>query len=202
MKLHTLQTSPYARKILVLALETGLFDRLELVDHDVWDKDTEISRVNPLGKVPAMILDDGELMIDSPVMCEYLDALHVGPGLIPPSGPARRMVLRLQSFADGALDAAVLKVVELRRRPVRQSAGWIARQTRAVANTLDMMEEEVAGFDETLDLGKIALGCALGYLDFRLADDDWRAGRPKLAGWFEEFSQRNSMKATVPLERS
>ncbi len=198
MKMRSMATSPYARKVLVMAHETGLLDRLELLETDVWAKDSDIAAVNPLGKVPALTTDSGTLLVDSPVICEYLDSLHNGPTMIPRAGPDRWSVLRLQAIADGIMDAAVLKVLELRRRQIRRSAGWIARQTRAIHATLDLVEEEIANFDGKVDLGSISLACALGYIDLRLTDENWRAGRSALAAWYAGFSSRPSMQATAP----
>lgn len=198
LKLRYAPTSPYVRKAMVLAHETGMVDRIELVPTDVWSPDTDIQDDNPLGKVPALVTPDGTLC-DSPLVCEYLDRLHDGSRLIPESGPARWQALRREALADGILDAAVGTVIETLRRPSDKIwDGNVERQAGKMRAALDSFEQEVDGFGETLDIGQVTLACALGYLDFRLAKFDWRAGRPKLAAWYETVARRPSMTATVP----
>lgn len=198
MKLRYSATSPFVRKIMVQAHEGGFADLLELVETNVWAPDADIATVNPLGKVPALVLDDGSVMVDSPVICEYLDSEHGGNRLIPVSGPERWKVLRLQAFADGITDAVLLNYLERKRPDNRQSAGWIARQTRAVAHSLNLLENEAPWFGEAVDIGQIGLACAFGYMDFRFPDDGWRDSRPDLAAWYELFAARPSMRATAP----
>jgi glutathione S-transferase len=198
MKLRYSATSPFVRKIMVQAHEGGFADLLELVETNVWAPDVDIATVNPLGKVPALVLDDGSVMVDSPVICEYLDSEYGGNKLIPVSGPERWKVLRLQAFADGITDAVLLNYLERKRPDNRQSAGWIARQTRAVAHSLNLLENEAPSFGEAVDIGQIGLACAFGYMDFRFPDDGWRDNRPDLAAWYEEFAARPSMRATAP----
>lgn len=201
MKLRYSPTSPYVRKVLVCAMERGLEDRIERIPTNVWDPNTDLPSVNPLGKVPTLVLDNGEVLYDSPVICEYLDSLHDGEPLIPPAGPARWSVLRQQALADGVLDAAILRITEAARRPeALRWPDWIERQAGKMHRSVDALEQDVAGLDGALDLGKIAIGCTLGYLDFRFAADDWRTGHPALAKWYEAFAARPSMRATRPPE--
>ena len=112
MKLRSSPTSPYVRKVLVTLAETGQQDRVEAISTNPWDPATDLPRFNPLGKVPALILDDGVVLVDSPVICEYLDSLHDGDRLFPAAGPARWRVLRQQALADGILDAAILRLLD------------------------------------------------------------------------------------------
>ncbi|MBM3565399.1 MAG: glutathione S-transferase [Alphaproteobacteria bacterium] len=198
MKLRYSPISPYVRKVCAVALETGLFGRLELAPTNVWASDTDIGRDNPLGKVPALTTDGGEVLYDSPVICEYLDSLHDGAKLFPPAGGARWTALRRQALADGILDASVLRLLEGKRKDGERSPGWIERQRTAVGRALDALEDEAGDFGHGVTIGHIAVGCALGYLDFRFPADDWRLRRPKLAAWHEEFSKRLSMSRTVP----
>ncbi len=201
-------TSPYVRKVMILAHETGLAGRIDLVAKNVWAADTDIAATNPLGKVPALVLPDGTVIFDSPVILDYLDSLHGGPRRIPADGPARVKVLTLQALADGILDASVLTLLEGRRPAAEQSADWLARQRRAVLRGLDALEARVTGFGPAPDAGPIDAGqinvgeitvlAALGYLDFRFAALDWRAGRPALTAWFARAAQRPSFLATVP----
>ncbi len=198
LKLRFAPTSPYVRKAMVLAHETGQIEDLELVPTDVWSAGTDIQADNPLGKVPALVTPDGTLC-DSPLVCEYLDSRHGGRRLIPESGPARWRVLRIAALADGVLDAAVGTVIEtLRRPPEKVWQGNVERQAGKIAAALDALEAEAAAFEEPFDLGQITVACALGYLDFRLAELDWRSGRPTLAAWYETAAKRPSMTATEP----
>ena len=201
MKLRFSATSPYVRKVVVTALEAGLGDRIEQVETNVWDPATDIAEDNPLGKVPALTTDDGMVLCDSPVICEHLDSLNSGRKLIPAAGPARWQVLNLQALADGIMDGAVGQVIETKMRPeALRWDGWIERQKGKVGRAVDSLEAKAAdgSLDGEVTVGGIAVGCALAYLDFRFAADDWRSGRPALAAWFEGFSQRPSMQATQP----
>jgi glutathione S-transferase len=146
------------------------------------------------------VTDDGQALFDSRVICEYLDSRHDRPKLFP-AGPARWPALRRQAQADGILDAGILARYETVLRPEeRRWPDWIEGQKAKIARALDALEGEAEGFGDAVDIGTIAVGCALGWLDFRYAADDWRAGRPALAAWFERFAKRPSMAATVPKE--
>lgn len=198
MRLRYSPTSPYARKVVATAIERGLADRIEIVATNPWDPASDLSASNPLGKVPALLLDDGTVLFDSPVICEYLDSLPGSPGLFPPPGEARWSALRLQALADGILDAAVLRLLESKRDAARQSPEWMDRQATAIGRALDLMEREVGRWPAEPTIGQLTAGCALGYLDLRFAADDWRATHPELAVWYETFSQRESMRKTQP----
>ena len=199
MKLRHSPTSPYVRKVSVTAIELGLAGRIERIPTDTQDRDSGIAEQNPLGKVPALILDDGGVLYDSPVICEYLDSLHNGPKLFPAEGPERWTALRQQALGDGILDAAILRMLEMVRRPEKlRWQGWIAHQTAKVTRALDQFEAESATLADPLTIGHITAGCALGYLDFRVPETDWRDGRPKLAAWYENFTQRPALRETVP----
>ncbi len=200
MKLHYSPTSPYVRKVSIIALETGLDDRIERVPTNVFHPSTDIAAHNPLGKIPALITEGGETLFDSPVICEYLDSLHDGLKLFPPPGGARWTALRRQALGDGILDAGVLRLLEGRRPETEQSPAWIARQTAVVARGLDALEDEAEALGGPITIGHIAIGCALGWLEFRFADDNWLANRPSLARWYETFARRRSMEETVPRE--
>lgn len=203
MKLCYSATSPYVRKVVVLAQETGLDGRVERVTtaaHPV-NRNMDLVRMNPLGKVPALILDDGTALFDSPVICEYLDSQHGGAKMFPAPGPARWTALRRQALADGILDAAILlRYEQVLRAEAQRSADWTKGQTAKVTTALDELEGEADKLGSTVDIGTITIGCALGYLDFRFADMGWRNGRPKLAAWYETFAKRPSMSSTVPKE--
>jgi len=200
MKIYYSPASPFARKCLVVAHELGLRDRIELVPaapHPV-ARDRTLVASNPLGKVPTLIADDGSVLYDSRVICEYLNAMGDGH-LIPREGDARWRVLVEQSLADGIMDAAVLARYETASRPepLRWN-DWTAGQLDKVSCALDELERCVAGFDDRVDLGAIAFGCALGYLDYRFAALGWRSARPQTTAWFQRFGERPSMVATRP----
>jgi len=198
MKLYSSPTSPYARKARVIVHELGL-------DLDVIDiaarGNVEYRRVNPLGKIPALVLDDGAVLFDSPVVCEYLDKAGGGAffpedGMVQPDS-RRRKALTLQALGDGVLDAVVTCVYENRFRPAEHRSAEIVGYARgAIATALDVLEGITFAAEPTI--GEISVGCALGFVDLRLPDLDWRATRPRLAAWYEAFARRPSMQATVP----
>lgn len=200
MQLFYSGASPFVRKCLVAAHELGLAGRIELLPanaHPIQRDRTIVAR-NPLGKVPTLITDDGAVLYDSRVICEYLDTLGNGR-LIPREGPARWDVLVLQSLADGISDAAVLARYETAVRPeaIRWNE-WTTGQLDKVTCALDELESRAGKFGERVDLGTIAFGAALGYLDFRFASLAWRATRPQASAWYERFGERPSMVATRP----
>ena len=201
MKLRYSPTSPYVRKVVVTAIEAGLDERIERIETDVWNPETDIAEDNPLGKVPALVTDEGRVLCDSPTICDYLDSLHEGPRLIPAEGPARWQVLNLHALANGVMDAAVARVIEHRARPEHlRFDGWLERQKLKIDRALDSLDRQAAEgvLDGPVNLGTITVGCALGYLDLRFSEDAWREGRPALEAWYDAFSQRPSMQATVP----
>ena len=201
MKLYQTPTSPFVRKVLVTAHELGLADRIEnvLLRPVPTKPDAELSRANPLSKIPALVLDDGSALYDSRVICEYLDALGGAPRLVPASGPERWRVLRVQALCDGVLDAGVLVFYERSGRPEdKHWAPWLEGQTAKAQQGLDALEREVDRFGESVDLAQISAGCAIGWLELRGAVGEVRAGRPKLSSWYDAFRTRASMKATEP----
>jgi glutathione S-transferase len=193
-------TSPYVRKVMVLALETGLEGKLEKVETSVapTKPNLDMAKDNPLIKVPALVLDNGETLFDSPVICEYLDSQHTGTKLFPANGPARWTALRRQALGDGILDAAILTRYESIRPDPFKWPDWMEAQMTKVRTALAAAEKEADKLGSTVDIGTITLGCALGYLDFRYASENWRAKHPKLAKWYEGFATRPSMAKTAP----
>lgn len=200
MKILCSNTSPFARKCLVAAHELGLRERLELVPaaaHPV-NRDPTIVAHNPLGKVPTLITDDGTVLYDSRVISEFLNALGDGR-LIPREGQPRWSTLCEQALADGIMDAAVLARYETAVRPENlRWNDWTAGQLDKVTCGLAELERRAAGFGGRVDVGTIAVGCALGYLDFRYASLAWREKCPNTAAWLEHFGARPSMAATRP----
>ena len=198
MLLRHSQTSPFVRKVMVLVHETGLTDRVTCETVDGWSEPEQLTAENPLSMVPTLVLDDGTVLYDSTVICEYLDRQHQGAIMVPGSD-ARWRILREQALADGILDAAVLLFVETVKRPEAQRwAWWIELKQRLIIRSLDYLEEQVADLRERIDLGTISIAVALSYLDLRGAVGDWREGRPGLAAWHAGFAERPSMIATQP----
>jgi glutathione S-transferase len=197
VKLYTNNASPFARKCRVIAHELEL--KLEEI-RTLPMQDPEFRRVNPLGKIPALVLDDGSVLIDSPVICEYLN--HTGGGKFFPGmnifkhNSGRWKALGLAALGDGIADAAVAYVILGRENPVPEAAR--KRQMDTVLAGLDALERVNFAADPTI--GEISIGCALGYVDFRLPDLDWKSSRPKLSAWFARFSEYPAMKATVPTQ--
>lgn len=200
MKLFHSATSPYARKVLVVAHETGRRAEIETVMQatGVLDPPADLMAVNPLAKVPALVTDEGEALYDSRVICEYLDAGSAGVRVFPASGKERWTALVQQALGDGLLDAALLIRLEVTLRPeAMRFPAWQEGQTAKIVAALGRIEETAATLDGPT-IGAIAYGCALGYLDFRFADLDWRARCPAASAWYAQFSRRPSMVATAP----
>ncbi|MHA1567864.1 MAG: glutathione S-transferase N-terminal domain-containing protein [Alphaproteobacteria bacterium] len=198
MKLYYSTTSPFVRKVSVFAIEAGLAARLERIPTNPWVADKALLADNPLSKVPTLVTDDGLVLYDSRVICEYLDSLHPPPHLFPEPGPARWSTLRLQALGDGIMDAAVLRFLERKRPPEQRSPDWDLSQELAVSRALDWLETQVANWSPNITIGKITVACALGYLDFRFGDEPWRDEHPALASWFSGFAARASMQQTLP----
>ncbi len=198
MKLMMSYTSPYARKVRVCAFEKGLMDRIGIVETVPLEDPDALHKANPLGKVPALVLEDGTALYDSPVICDYIDSLGDTPKLVPASGPDRFHVLRRQALADGILDACVARLIERFRPEAEQSKRWLGRYENAILRAFDVMDQEVALLGSEVTLAHITFGCATAYADFRHPDLDWRQGRPRLADWDAQFSERPSMTETRP----
>jgi glutathione S-transferase len=202
MKLRYSPTSPYVRKVMVVALETGLAEHIERLPTTVapTKPNDEVARENPLVKVPALTTDDGLVLYDSPVICEYLDTLHDGPKLFPANGTARWLALRQQALGDGILDAAILGRYEILRPKEYQWQDWLDAQMRKVRGALAALEMEAEAGDlgGPLTIGHITIACALGYLDFRYQSEAWRTKHRRLAVWADEVAQRKSIQLTVP----
>lgn len=200
MKLYHAQASPYVRMVMAVAHETGLAGDLSLVPAagSAIDPGTMPIGRNPLGKLPTLERADGAALYDSRVICRYLDDL--GNGGLYPAKPRLWETLTLEATAHGICDAAILIVYEARIRPEEiRHAPWVEGQWGKVARALDALEARwMSHLAGPLDIGQIATGCALGYLDFRHEARNWRAGRPALAAWEAAFAQRPSMQATKP----
>lgn len=199
MKLFHSPLSPYVRKVMVVAHETGLLDRIETVNGSgtPMQPNEETVAANPLGKIPALTTEDGETLFDSRVICRYLDG-RAGAGLYP-SGAAEYRVLTREALAEGMIDAALLVAYEARLRPENlRFQAWVDGQTDKVRRGLKSFERDLDALSGELTIDKIALGCALGYVDFRLAEPNWREDCPEVASLFKDFSARPSMRQTEP----
>ncbi len=194
MKLLYTKRSPYARKVRIMALEKNI--PLEMVEVDLANKPPELIKANPLGKVPVLVLDSGETLVDSPVICEYMDNLKL-PLLIPKEERKRLAVLHFTAIADGLMDCAVTCYMEKVRHPDQFDVNLVAAQKQAIERGLKFFEEHL---DELKDfnLASIAVACAIGYINFRLPHCGPTQTAPKLAKWYEEFSKRPSLAQTVP----
>lgn len=200
MKLFFNPASPFVRKVLILAHECGLFDQLELAPVAPLPTKpvAELSRANPLGKVPTLVTPEG-ILFDSRVIAEYLDSRSAAVHLFPPAGRERWIALRRQAEADGLMDAAVsMRYERIVRPPDLVFEDWLRAQWTKVAASLDALEAEAATLGDELTIGSVAIACALGYLDFRFADRPWRTGRPRLAAFHAAISARPSYAATAP----
>lgn len=194
MRLLSSPTSPFARKVIASAIARGV--TLEIVDVNPHASPPELLAANPLSKIPCLLLEDGTAVFDSPVICEYLDTLGAAPSLMPAAGPARLRAAIMQALADGIMDAAFARRMQV---SLPQDEGRIAfdtRQKAAVERGLDRLE--AAPPEGLHDTGAIAAACALGYLDFRFAAEPWRDTRPALAAWFETVSAQPPLSRTVP----
>jgi len=202
MKLYYSPTSPFVRKVNVLAIETGLDKQIEWIKTNPWQAEDKLTAENPLSKIPTLICDDEKVIYDSRLICEYLDSLHTVEKLIPEERESRWQVLRLQALADGILDAGILRFLEKKRPLEKRSDDWDVMQKGSVERGLDYLEQSSSGWaaEKNLDLGVISVGCVLGWLDFRFADENWRTNRPGLKAWYENFSKRPSMLETLPKE--
>ena len=187
MILRSAMPSPFGRKVKLAAAILGLSERIEIVMTDTLDPADPIRQQNPLGKIPALILDTGEVLFDSRVIVEYLDSLAGGGKIIPASGPARFRALTQQALADGICDAAILQMYEIRFREAEiRSAKWVEHQAGKVARALEVAEKNPPA-EGAMDIGVIAMATARGYLDLRFGGE-WRKGHPRLVAFLDRFA--------------
>jgi glutathione S-transferase len=203
MKLLWSSRSPFARKVMVAAHELGLAARIETerVVVDSVNPNRDVMRLNPLSKIPTLLLDDGSVLFDSRVIVEYL-ADTAGDATLIPQGAARWTVLRRQALGDGVMEADLRWIDERNRAAALQLPGQIEASRVKINSGLDALEaDDELSSRERVDIGCVAIGSALAHLDFRFAELEWRRARPRLAAWFETFSQRPSMTATAFTDR-
>ena len=200
MKLMSAAASPFVRKVSLFAAVKGVAGEIETVTVDANAQDEALLSTNPLGKIPALVLDDGTPIFDSLVICEYLDGLAPSPKLFPDSGPDRWRVLTLAALADGILDAGVLLVYEGRYRPAEMRVeSWCDRQNEKINRALSYLEQTLPAFSGKPDYATITIACTLGYLDFRF-DGAWRANAPGLVKWLDDFAAAVPAFATTEPE--
>src|ERR1700730_13915637 len=201
MKLHWSPRSPFVRKVMIVAHERGIVGRITCVRTvaAMTKPHAELMQDNPLSKIPTLVLDDGTVLYDSPVICEYLDSLGGAPKLHPDEPKARLVALRRQALGDGFLDMLVLLRDErLRASPSDEHQASAAVRKAALLDSLDQEADSLAA--TPFGIGHIAIGCALSYLDFRYADEDWRKDHPRIANWHATFATRRSVRATEPVD--
>lgn len=200
LRLIASKTSPYARKVRVALAEKKI--ECEMIEMSAWDAGNPVHGYNPLGKLPVLLLDDGTNLFDSRVIVEYLDLVSPVSRLIPEPARQRILVRRWEALADGVSDAAALIAIERRRPAELQSADWVARQQRKIEAGVEELSRELGDktwcSGESYSLADIATGCALGYLDLRYAELDWRAAYDNLARLFEKLAKRPSFADTTP----
>lgn len=197
MKLFSSPTSPYARKARILIIELGLEQAVEIINAVPMENPADLQATNPIGKVPALVMESGQALYDSPVICEYIDAQN-GNKFLPASGDERWDNLRRQALADGVIDASFNRTMERLKDENMQSELWLGRWQSAIARGVTEIEKDVAGKGDRFDLGDVTAAAALGYLDLRHSDLEWRKGHDDLAAWFETVSKRPSVSQTVP----
>jgi len=203
MLLHWSPRSPFVRKVMIAAHECGVADRIQTMRTVVAaaTPNIELMKENPQSRLPTLRLTDGSALYDSRVICEYLDTLHDGEKLFPESFPERLMALRRQSLGDGMLDTMLMWRGEVLRPPAQQSIKHMQAWKLKTRVSVDMLEEEADALGGSrFSIGHIALGVALGYIDFRFPELNWRDGHPKLAAWHKTFDARPSVKANEAVD--
>ncbi|RWR03287.1 glutathione S-transferase [[Pantoea] beijingensis] len=200
MKLIGNYTSPFARKISVIMLEKGI--TFEFVNESPWHEESPVPQYNPLGKVPALVVNDDQTWFDSAIIAEYLDSLDIAPALIPRDTLQSLRVRQIEVLADGVCDAALVIVRHQMLPPAQQSTNELLRQREKIRRGLDALEHEAAKSEwlngTHITLADIATACAIGYLNFRHVAPNWCVGRPTLVKLVEKMFQRESFARTVP----
>ena len=201
MKLVSSPTTPFGRKVRIVLLEKKI--PFELILDVPWSPDTKVGEVNPLGKVPVLVLKDGDTLYDSRVIVEYLENVSPVGNLLPKEPGPRIAVRKIEALADGLIDAAALMFLEGKRPEEQRSKEWTSRQETKVLRALEALSgalgERVHLVGGKFSLADIAAGCALGYLDFRFSYIDWRNAHPNLASFAARLAERTSFKETMPV---
>lgn len=200
MRLMHGKVSPFVRKVMIAAIEKGLDSKIEIVPTAVGTGkiNEELFALNPIGKIPTLVLDDGQAVYDSFVIVDHFDQVKPEPRLIPASGPERLRALRLNAIADGLLIAGILAKTEAGRPPERQWPEFQAAQWAKVKKCIEALDRELSGATKSVTIGEIAVGAAFGWLDLRAPEENWRPRAPNLAAFLEAFGKRASMERTKP----
>ncbi|WP_337018207.1 glutathione S-transferase [Leclercia sp. AS011] len=199
MKLIGSYTSPFVRKISILLLEKGI--TFEFVNEQPYQADTGVAQYNPLGKVPALVTDDGEYWFDSPIVASYIELLDIAPAMIPREPKAALAIRQIEALADGIMDAALASVREQARPAAQQSENELLRQREKITRSLDHCEQLIREgkiATDSVNLATIAIACAIGYLNFRRVSPGWCVDRPLLVKLAETLFQRESFARTEP----
>lgn len=199
MKLIGSYTSPFVRKISILLLEKGI--TFEFVNEQPYQADTGVALYNPLGKVPALVTDDGEYWFDSPIVASYIELLDIAPAMIPREPKAALAIRQIEALADGIMDAALASVREQARPAAQQSENELLRQREKITRSLDHCEQLIREgkiATDSVNLATIAIACAIGYLNFRRVSPGWCVDRPLLVKLAETLFQRESFARTEP----
>ena len=197
MKLAFSPASPYVRKVSACAIARGIDGSIE--NWKIGTTAPELAALNPLSKVPSLVTDDGTVLYDSPVICEYLDSIGSAPKLFPPAGPARWTAITLQALGDGIMDASQPRRREIALPQDEGRTSWIALQAGKVTRALATLEAMADKLGNLATIGDITVACALGYLDFRFANEPWRPGHPKLEAWYTKVAALPPMARTAPV---
>ncbi|MGL5601167.1 MAG: glutathione S-transferase [Silvania sp.] len=199
MKLIGSYTSPFVRKISVLLLEKGI--TFEFVNEQPYQAENGVAQYNPLGKVPALVTDDGEYWFDSPIIASYIELLDIAPAMVPRDGKAALIIRQTEALADGIMDAALTSVREQARPAAQQSETELLRQREKISRSLDRCEQLIRDgtlATDSVNLATIAIACAIGYLNFRRVSPGWCVDRPLLVKLAETLFQRESFARTEP----
>ncbi len=196
MKLFFKPTSPYARKVRIVAIEAGVSDQIEPMDVPLRDPNSDFWKVNPTGMIPALITDDGELVVESNFLCDYLDSMNKGRRLFPQQTQERLRALKLAAFGGLVMDAYVTRHRETWRPEESRDLKKIELEKERIASILDALEAEQGLFFDPLNIGHITLACGLSVGERHFPNENWRSTRPSVAAWYEEFKSRPSMRDT------
>ena len=198
MKLYTTLRSPYGRKALVMAIEKGLENKIEIILENLQEKSEFLKNNNPLGQVPTLLTDDNDILFDSPVIAEYIDSINSNPKLIPTEINQRIEVLKISALVDGMIENAINVFYEGIKADNLKDLKKHEKCKNNLENCFLYLENNILNFSNKVNMASIAVASGIGYIDFRLTELGWKNKHPKLAAWFAEFSKRDSMQKTQP----